>query len=79
MDIYINNNNNFDNVKLNKMVFIYNAINDGWIVEKQSNNNEEEKYIFKKNHENKREIFSNNYLEKFISNNFNSNNFNNNK
>jgi hypothetical protein len=71
MDIYIDNNNNLDNITINKMTFIFNAINDGWIVEKQlNNNNNEEKYIFRKNHENKKEIFSNNYLEKFISKNF---------
>tara|TARA_R110002072_G_scaffold85217_1_gene192915 strand:+ start:6636 stop:6857 length:222 start_codon:yes stop_codon:yes gene_type:complete len=71
MDIYIDNNNNLDNITISKMTFIFNAINDGWIVEKQlNNNNNEEKYIFRKNHENKKEIFSNNYLEKFISKNF---------
>lgn len=70
MDIYIDCNNNLDNIKLNKMKFIFNAINDGWTVEKQFNNNDEEKYIFKKKHENKKEIFSNNYLEKFINKNF---------
>ena len=63
MDIYIDNNNNLDNITISKMTFIFNAINDGWIVEKQlNNNNNEEKYIFRKNHENKKEIFSNNYL-----------------
>jgi hypothetical protein len=70
MDIYIDCNNDLDNIKLNKMKFIFNAINDGWTVEKQFNNNDEEKYIFKKKHENKKEIFSNNYLEKFINKNF---------
>lgn len=70
MDIYIDCNNNLDNIKLNKMKFIFNAINDGWTVEKQFNNNDEEKYIFRKKHENKKEIFSNNYLEKFINKNF---------
>ena len=70
MDIYIDYNNDLDNNKLSKMKFIFNAINDGWTVEKQFNNNDEEKYIFKKKHENKKEIFSNNYLEKFINKNF---------
>lgn len=70
MDIYIDCNNDLDEIKLNKMKFIFNAINDGWTVEKQFNNNDEEKYIFRKKHENKKEIFSNNYLEKFINKNF---------
>ena len=48
MDIYLDNSNyDFDKIKLSKMSFIYNAINDGWTVEKQLNNNDE-KYIFKK-------------------------------
>ena len=45
MDIYLDNNYNFDNTTLYKMSFIYNAINDGWKVEK-INNDEGEKYIF---------------------------------
>ena len=74
MDIYLDNSNyDFDKIKLSKMSFIYNAINDGWTVEKQLNNNDE-KYIFKKKHENKKEIFSNNYLEKFINKNLNNKN-----
>ncbi len=71
MDIYVDNNNDLDIIKLNKMKFIFNAINDGWNVERQFNDNHEEKYIFRKKHENKKEIFSNNYLEKFINKNFN--------
>lgn len=74
MDIYLDNTNyEFDKIKLSKMSFIYNAINDGWTVEKQLNNNDE-KYIFKKKHENKKEIFSNNFLEKFINKNLNNKN-----
>ena len=70
MDIYLKNTNKFDDITLSKMSFIYNAINDGWKVEK-INNEEGEKYIFKKNHENKKEIFSNNFLEKFVNKNLN--------
>ena len=70
MDIYLENTNKFDNITLSKMSFIYNAINDGWKVEK-INNEEGDKYIFKKNHENKKEIFSNNFLEKFVNKNLN--------
>jgi hypothetical protein len=52
------------------MSFIFNAINDGWNVEKHENlGSTESKYIFKKKHENKKEIFSNNFLEKFIQRN----------
>lgn len=69
MNIYLNNNN-FDNVTLTKMSFIFNAINDGWNVKKLNNLDSENcKYIFTKKHENKKEIFSNTYLEKFIQKN----------
>ena len=73
VDIYIDNNNNIhniDNITFIKMKFIYNAINDGWSIKKIINNNQEQ-YIFKKNHEDKKEIFSNNYLEQFLKNNLN--------
>lgn len=44
-----------------KMVFIMNALEKGWSIKKQ-----QDKYIFTKKHENKREIFEENYLERFI-------------
>ena len=54
-------NNNISNLELHKMIFITNALNDGWSV-KQNN----DKYIFTKSHENKKEFFLDNYLEEFI-------------
>jgi|LauGreStaDraftv2_3_1035109.scaffolds.fasta_scaffold64115_2 hypothetical protein len=47
-----------------KMVFIMNALNQGWKIQKS-----EESYIFTKKHEGKREIFKSDYLEKFIDSN----------
>ena len=47
-----------------KMTFIINALNNGWTVKK-----EEEKFVFTKKHENRREIFEENYLSDFINNN----------
>ncbi len=44
-----------------KMIFIMNALNDGWCVRKVNDS-----FIFVKKHENKREVFSDSYLEKFI-------------
>ena len=44
-----------------KMVFITNAIDDGWSVKKIKDN-----YIFSKKHENKKEVYQKTYLEKFI-------------
>lgn len=50
-----------DKSQFQKMVFIMNALEKGWSIKKQ-----EEKYIFTKKHENKREIFEENYLERFV-------------
>lgn len=47
-----------------KMTFIINALNNGWTVTK-----EEDKFVFTKKHENRREIFEENYLSDFINNN----------
>ena len=48
--------------------FLYNSLNDGWTVKKTNNN-----YIFIKNHEGKRQILSNDYIDTFIKENFNFN------
>ena len=50
---------------LKRMVFVMNALEKGWSVKKV-----EVEYIFTKKHENKREIFRENYLETFIQTNF---------
>lgn len=47
------------------MMFLYSAIEDGWKVKK---NNDTNNYVFSKKHENKREIFHCDYLEKFVLN-----------
>jgi len=57
-----------DNVKFHKMMFLFNAINDGWTVKKKNNS-----YIFKKKHENKKEIFEENYLHSFMRTNIDMN------
>jgi hypothetical protein len=44
-----------------KMIFIFNSIEHGWSVKKTQG-----AYVFSKNHENKREIFEDAYLLKFI-------------
>jgi hypothetical protein len=54
-----------DNVKFQKMVLLFNAINDGWSIKKQNDS-----YIFKKNHEGKKEIFHDSYLLTFMKGNF---------
>ena len=50
-----------DKIELQKMLFIMNALNDGWSVKKSN-----DKYIFSKKHENKVEVFQEEYLATFI-------------
>ena len=72
MDIEINiANSNEDNkqieidkMKFQKMVFLYNALENGWSIKKRNNS-----YIFTKNHEGKREIFEDSYLSIFMKDN----------
>ena len=49
------------------LCFLYNVLNNGWVIKKSNAN-----YIFIKNHEGKKEIFSNDYINTFIKENFNS-------
>ena len=51
-----------------KMLFLTNALEQGWTIKKSK-----ESYIFTKKHENKREIFQENYLETFVASNFSNN------
>ena len=53
-----------DDTIISKMVFLYNAVNDGWRIQKRDG-----LYIFRKKHENKEEIYSDAYLENFVSDN----------
>lgn len=67
MEIKFNNHEkknetiNIDNIKFQKMVLIYNAIEEGWTIKKRNN-----KYYFIKKHEEKKEFMNDNYLIKFI-------------
>lgn len=54
-----------DKATLQKMIFLINALEDGWSVKK-----DKESYVFTKKHENRREIFQENYLERFLISNF---------
>ena len=70
MDIKINldslkdlENNNFkvDAIKFQKMLLLYNTIEQGWSVKKRNDS-----YVFTKNHENKKEVLDDSYLLKFM-------------
>ena len=49
-----------------KKDFIWNALEDGWEIKKNNDS-----YIFNKPHEGKKEVFSEDYLRRFIIQNFN--------
>jgi hypothetical protein len=55
-----------DNFILQKMTFIYNALENGWDIKKS-----EDKYIFTKNHEQKKEVYLESYLRTFLETNIN--------
>lgn len=55
---------NVDLVQLQKMAFIYNALEKGWTVKKIDN-----QYIFYKKHEGKKEVYLDTYLQNFIESN----------
>jgi hypothetical protein len=54
-----------DKPTLQKMMFITNALEKGWKVNKS-----QESYIFTKKHENRKEILQEDYLETFVASNF---------
>jgi len=61
----INNTNlEIDKIKFQKMIFLYNALDNGWSIKKRR-----ETYIFTKNHEGKKEVFDETYLAIFMKEN----------
>jgi len=74
IDIKITNNEKqleleIDKIKFQKMVFLYNALDNGWSIKKRNDS-----YIFTKNHEGKKEVFDEAYLSIFMKENVNINN-----
>jgi hypothetical protein len=53
-----------DDITLQKMVLIMNALNSGWSVKKKN-----ESYIFHKNHKGEKEIYLDSYLNNFLEEN----------
>ena len=68
MDIHIKipHKLDIDNHTLQKMFFIYNALEQGWDIKKN-----EDKYIFSKKHEQKKEIYLDCFLRRFLETNIN--------
>jgi len=57
--------NKVDILTKQKMLFIFNSLENGWTVSKHDDN-----YIFTKNHNNSSEVLSEQFLKSFIINNF---------
>jgi hypothetical protein len=68
LNINLNTDKNIKikNNKFQKMLFIFNAINNGWSVKKEDNC-----FIFSKSHNGQQEIFKEEYLTSFMNENFN--------
>jgi hypothetical protein len=69
MDIKIENyldnpNNKFDSVTVQKMILLFNAIEDGWTVKKRKDT-----FVFTRKHEGKQEVMQESYLFKFVKHN----------
>ena len=62
----LENNADFkvDAIKFQKMLLLYNTIEQGWSVKKRNGS-----YVFTKNHENKKENLDDSYLLKFMKSN----------
>jgi hypothetical protein len=63
MDICLDRNeiSTIDFITLQKMKFLYTALDNGWSIIKK-----EDKYIFNKKHEGEKEIYLETYLQQFI-------------
>ena len=58
------NNIVIDNVRFQKMLLVYNALEEGWTIKKKKDS-----FIFSKNHEGKKEVFLESYLVRFMKTN----------
>lgn len=63
---------NMDLVKLHKMAFIYNALEDNWTIKKKN-----DLFIFTKQHQKEKEVYLDDYLKQFITKNINIQNMHN--
>ena len=53
-----------DAIKVQKMLLLFNSIEQGWSVKKRGDS-----YVFSKNHEGKKEVLDDSYLLKFMKSN----------
>ena len=59
-----NENIKVDVIKFQKMLLLFNSIEQGWSVKKRNDS-----YVFTKNHEGKKEVLEESYLMKFMKTN----------
>lgn len=59
-----NSNIKIDAIQLQKMILLYNAIENGWTVKKRKDS-----YIFLSKHDGKKDVLDDDYLLKFMKNN----------
>jgi hypothetical protein len=59
-----NDNVKVDVIKFQKMLLLFNSIEQGWSVKKRN-----DAYVFSKNHEGKKEVLEDTYLMKFMKTN----------
>jgi len=59
-----NENIKVDAIKFQKMLLLFNSIEQGWSVKKRNGS-----YVFSKNHEGKKEVLEDSYLLKFMKTN----------
>ena len=59
-----NNNIKIDVIQFQKMLLLFNSIEEGWSVKKRK-----DAYVLKKNHEGKKVVLEENYLLKFMKTN----------
>ena len=59
-----NDNVKVDVITFQKMILVFNSIEQGWCVKKRNGS-----YVFTKSHENKKEILEDTYLMKFMKTN----------
>ncbi len=65
MDIAINSSDlKINMVKLQKMAFLFNALENGWTIKKK-----ESCYVFSKNHNGQKEVYLDSYLKRFMEEN----------
>jgi phage pi2 protein 07 len=59
-----NENVKIDIITFQKMILLFNSIEQGWSIKKRNGS-----YVFTKNHEGKKEVFEDSYLMKFMTSN----------